>query len=310
MKSMYNTSPSHCGAVAHLGERFNGIEVAPAAPKGITHSTNNEPISSHENALNGYVKSLHNRALSPNYIETSEGYLRRYMDWLVSTSVSISPESAEKYLSMSNHLKLNTRKRYADYLRAFLKYLGMEFAITIKRPHLLPEVVTDEDVEKLKDAIRNHHSWKRSITNDLAIIETLAKTGMRRAELANLTVGDVDLNKCRVLVHGKGNKDRVIPFGDELCEILTEICHGRAETERVFGMTKSSLGVKIHKWAVKAGVKLHTHSFRHYFATKLVERGANLRVVQELLGHTSLATTQVYLSVTADHLEEAIELLV
>jgi len=306
---MYNNCPSHCGAVAHLGERFNGIEVAPPAPKGITHSTNNNRISSHENALNGYIKSLHNRGLSANYIETSEGYLRRHLDWLGNTGNTIEPESAEKYLSMSNHLKLNTRKRYADYLRAFLKYLGMEFGIIIKRPHLLPEVVTDEDVEKLKDTVRNHHSWKSSITNDLAIIETLSKTGMRRAELANLTVGDVDLNKCRVLVHGKGNKDRVIPFGDELCEILTEICHGRAETERVFGMTKSSLGVKIHKWAVKAGVKLHTHSFRHYFATKLVEKGANIRVVQELLGHSSLATTQVYLSVTADHLEDAIQLL-
>jgi len=99
------------------------------------------------------------------------------------------------------------------------------------------------------------------------------------------------------------------PFGAELCEMLTEICQGKAETDRVFGMTKSSLGVKIHKWAVKAGVNLHTHSFRHYFATKLVERGANIRVVQELLGHSSLATSQVYLSVTADHLEDAIGLL-
>ena len=122
---MYNTSPPHCGAVAHLGERFNGIEVAPPAPKGITHSTNNEPISSHENALNGYVKSLHNRALSPNYIETSEKFLRRYLDWLGNTLATLSTESAEKYLSLCNHLKLNTRKRYADYLKAFHKYHGM-----------------------------------------------------------------------------------------------------------------------------------------------------------------------------------------
>lgn len=74
-------------------------------------------------------------------------------------------------------------------------------------------------------------------------------------------------------------------------------------------MTKKSLGVKIHKWAIQAGVNLHTHSFRHYFATTLVERDANLRVVQELLGHSSLNTTQVYLSVTAGHLEDAIGLL-
>ena len=277
------------------------------AKGGIKHHPT--PTFSHENALQGYVENLHNRGLSENYIETSEKFLRRYLDWLATTSATINPKSAEKYLSISNHLKLNTRKRYADYLRAFLKYFGMEFGITIKRPHLLPEIVTDEDVEKLKDTIRNHHSWKSSIANDLAIIETLSKTGMRRAELANLIVGDVNLNKCRVLVHGKGNKDRVIPFGAELCEMLTEICQGKAEDERVFGMNKGSLGVKIHKWAVKAGVNLHTHSFRHYFASKLVERGANVRVVQELLGHSSLATTQVYLSVTADHLEDAIGLL-
>ena len=298
-----------CGAVGHLGERFNGIEVAPSVPKLRSHHPDPDAVFSHEKALNAYIGSLHNRGLSDNYIETSGKFLRRYLSWIGNTGNSINPENAEKYLSKSNHLKLNTRKRYADYLRAFLKYLGMEFGITIRRPNLLPESVSDEDVEKLKDAIRNHHSWKRSITNDLAIIETLSKTGMLRAELANLTVGDVDLNKCRVLVHGKGNKDRVIPFGAELFEILTEICQGKAEDERVFGMTKKNLGVKIHKWALKAGVNLHTHSFRHYFATKLVEKGANIRVVQELLGHSSLNTTQVYLSVTAGHLEDAIGLL-
>ena len=298
-----------CGAVGHLGERFNGIEVAPSVPKLRSHHPDPDAVFSHEKALNAYIGSLHNRGLSDNYIETSGKFLRRYLSWIGNTGNSINPENAEKYLSKSNHLKLNTRKRYADYLRAFLKYLGMEFGITIRRPNLLPESVSDEDVEKLKDAIRNHHSWKRSITNDLAIIETLSKTGMLRAELANLTVGDVDLNKCRVLVHGKGNKDSVIPFGAELFEILTEICQGKAEDERVFGMTKKNLGVKIHKWALKAGVNLHTHSFRHYFATKLVEKGANIRVVQELLGHSSLNTTQVYLSVTAGHLEDAIGLL-
>ena len=298
-----------CGAVGHLGERFNGIEVAPSVPKGRPHHPAPDAVSSHGNALKNYLESLHNHGLSDNYIETSDKFLRRYLDWVATTTATISPGNAEKYLSKSNHLKLNTRKRYADYLRAFLKYLGMEFGITIKRPNLLPESVSDEDVEKLKDEIRNHHSWKLSITNDLAIIETLAKTGMRRAELANLTVRDVDLKKRRVLVHGKSNKDRVIPIASELCETLTEVCNGKQEDERVFGMTKKSLGLKIHKWAIQAGVNLHTHSFRHYFATTLVERGANLRVVQELLGHSSLNTTQVYLSVTAGHLEDAIGLL-
>ncbi len=103
-ETLYNDSSLRCGSVAHLGERFNGIEVPPTAAKGITHSTNNDPTSSHENALNDYLKSLHNRGLSENYIETSEKYLRRHLDWLATTGATIGPESAEKYLSKSNHL--------------------------------------------------------------------------------------------------------------------------------------------------------------------------------------------------------------
>jgi integrase/recombinase XerD len=299
-----------CGAVAHLGERFNGIEEDyEQTAFGGKRSPHHPPIS-HEKALNDYLLSLKNRGLSDNYIETTKNFLRHYLSWVVTNTVTTSPESAEKYLSKSNHLKLNSRKRYADYLRKFLEFHGMTFDIKIKRPHILPEIVNEADIEKLKDAITKASSWKISVTTHLALIETAVKTGMRRAELADLRVRDVDLERCRVkVVAGKGNKDRVIPIGAELCEILAGICAGMREDERVFGMNKHSLGVWVRRWAGKAGVKLHTHSFRHYFASTLATRGVNLRVIQELLGHSSLATTQVYLSVTADHLEDAIGLL-
>ncbi|MBI51223.1 MAG: hypothetical protein CL781_07870 [Chloroflexi bacterium] len=232
------------------------------------------------------------------------------MKWVGNTGNTLDSKSAENYLSNSNHLKLNTRKRYADYLRKFLEFHGVTFGIKIKRPQIIPEMVSGADIQKLKETIKQHSSWKTSINTHLALVETAIKTGMRRAELADLRVKDVDLDRCRVkVVAGKGNKDRVIPIGLELCQMLDEVCSGREEDERVFGMNKRSLGVWVRRWAKKAGVNLHTHSFRHYFATTLVERGANIRVVQELLGHSSLATTQVYLSVTADHLEDAIQLL-
>ena len=287
---------------------FNAIKDPTfGAGKAPPHPTT---LSSHEIDLEDYLLSLKNRGLSDNYIETSGNFLRHYIQWLATNSATTNAESAEKYLSKSNHLKLNSRKRYADYLRKFLEFHGMTFEIKIKRPHILPEIVNEADIERLKDAITKASSWKKSVNTHLALIETAVKTGMRRAELADLRVRDVDLERCRVkVVAGKGNKDRVIPIGTELCQMLAGVCAGLRENERVFGMNKRSLGVFVRKWATKAGVNLHTHSFRHYFASTLATRGVNLRVIQELLGHSSLATTQIYLSVTADHLEDAIGLL-
>ena len=309
-KNLYNTHSPYRGAVAQLGERFNGIEEDYEQTAFGGKRSPHHPPTSHEKALDDYLLSLKNRGLSDNYIETSKNFLRHYLSWVANTSANTSPESAEKYLSQSNHLKLNTRKRYADYLRKYLEFHGMNFGIKIKRPHILPEIVNEADIERLKDAISKASSWKKSVSTHLALIETAVKTGMRRAELADLRVRDVDLERCRVkVVAGKGNKDRVIPIGAELCQMLAGVCAELSEDERVFGMNKHSLGVFVRKWATKAGVNLHTHSFRHYFATTLATRGVNLRVIQELLGHSSLATTQVYLSVTADHLEDAIQLL-
>ena len=112
-----------------------------------------------------------------------------------------------------------------------------------------------------------------------------------------------------IVVFGKGRRDRVLPLCESLRQDLEKLTHAKRPNESVFGLNYRSLGMKIKDWADKAGVPIHTHSFRHYFATTLAEKRANVRVVQELLGHSSLNTTQVYLSVTANHLEEAIGLV-
>ena len=97
-----------------------------------------------------------------------------------------------------------------------MAYLGMEFEVKMKRPHILPELVAEEDIERLREAVRAHKSYKASIPRDLLLIDTAVLTGMRRAELAKLTVGCIDLGRSRIKVTGKGRKDRVIPIGANL----------------------------------------------------------------------------------------------
>ena len=233
-----------------------------------------------------------------------------FLKGFVNTYPDVSPESALRYLSRYTHLSQNSKARYAGYLKGFLKYLGHEFNLSVNRPHMLPQRVTDEDIQKLKEAVRNHQTHKSSVFRDLLLVDTAIKTGMRRSELANLLVGHISFDANRlVVVAGKGSKDRTIPIAKGLKLDLQKLCSGKNADERVFGLNSQSLGLKVKDWARKADVPLHTHSFRHYFATKLLDKGANLRVVQELLGHSSLNTTQIYLSVTVNHLEEAIGLL-
>ena len=99
-------------------------------------------------------------------------------------------------------------------------------------------------------------------------------TGLRRAELANLAVGHINFEARRLLVlGGKGNKDRVIPLTASLAFSLHKFCEGFKPNPTIFGLGYRSLGLNISDWAKKADVPLHTHSFRHYFANKLVEKG-------------------------------------
>ncbi|MBI2867699.1 MAG: tyrosine-type recombinase/integrase [Chloroflexi bacterium] len=252
------------------------------------------------------MKHLRIRGCSTSYTDKISELLRKYL----STVDHISAESAIRFLAAYIDRTPNTKARYATYLRGFLEHHGIPFPVRVKVPKQLPPLIPDSDIQTLLSALRDKQTHKECGLRDLVLIETACKTGLRRSELANLKVRDIDFGAARLkVVNGKGGKDRVIPLHPLLKEKLLQLCNDKGSDSLVFGLNPRSLGMKLYVWAKKANVKLHTHSLRHYFATRLVDRGANLRAVQELLGHENLNTTQIYLAVTGRHLEEAINLL-
>ena len=222
----------------------------------------------------------------------------------------MSLETARSFLSRYFDRKPNTRARYTTYLRGYFAHLGIILDLRVKVPRSLPPLVPAEDIQRLIGSIARKQTHKKARLRDRVLVETAAKTGLRRSELANLRVRDIDFTDSRLkVVAGKGAKDRVIPLASSAKSGLNALCMRKSPDDRVFGLKPRSLGNMIRTWANRAGVDLHTHSFRHHFATTLVDLGANLRAVQELLGHTNLNTTQLYLAVTGKHLEDAIGLL-
>ena len=156
---------------------------------------------------------------------------------------------------------------------------------------------------------RNKKSHKGCIIRDSLMIELALKTGMRRAELANLEAKDIHQDFL-IVRGGKGGKDRIIPLIPSVAERLKNFIKEMLPEEKVFKLKAHCIGNKIRQFAKKAGLNdLHTHSLRHKFATDLVERGADIRRVQELLGHDNLSTTQVYLSITSKGIRDAVSLL-
>lgn len=161
-----------------------------------------------------------------------------------------------------------------------------------------------------------HHTDNLKLRNRNLIL-VLGYTGIRKSEALNLLVGDVDFNRRIITVRQrrgystKNRKDRSIPIADRIVEPLREQCAGKATHDKVFGgLNSRSVYRIINKLALAAGLEgFHPHSLRHFFGTTLVERGANLRVVQELMGHGSIEVTAVYLDVTATHLRQAVNLL-
>lgn len=177
-------------------------------------------------------------------------------------------------------------------------------------PKVLPSYVPKSDIEKLQESIKSKKTHRGNVERDLLIVDLAIHTGLRRSELANLRVGDIDVERQVLVVRqGKGAKDRVIPLSEQMTEKLGEYIQGKGNDNSLFGLAAATISGKIKFFAKRAGLDIHAHSLRDYFATSLSEKGATIREIQSLLGHTNLTHTERYTLHTDEHLRKAIELI-
>lgn len=224
---------------------------------------------------------------------------------------------AEDISNRSIARKQSSLKRYFKFL-ATVKILDSDWGARIKRVKYsskLPEVATAEQVREIVTMPAGADVWK---LRDRTILELFYSSGIRLAELAGLSRGDLDFKSGLIQVMGKGSKERIVPVGKIARTCLSDYLHKRdsepnaAQSEAVFinrrgeRLSARSIARIVRKYSSRSGIvrKFSPHSFRHAFATHLLDEGADLSAVKDLLGHESLKTTQIYTHVSLKHLKK------
>lgn len=268
--------------------------------------------------------------LSPNTVDAYRRDLRRFYQWLGGRRVpnlTVSDLSGYPAWLADEGLAPSSVARHVVSLKVFFRYLQLEGVLNDNQASLIsaqklwqkvPTVLSAKQVDRLLSApVAGEPLWRR----DRAILEMLYATGARVSELSGLRLNDVRLEERRCLCHGKGDKQRVVPMGRSAQQSVERyLKHERPklaakrdpESEFLFLSTRGTrlrrerIWELIKRYAALAGVtsKLSPHSLRHSFATHLLAGGADLRQVQELLGHASIATTQLYTHVDASRLKK------
>ncbi|MCD6705492.1 MAG: site-specific tyrosine recombinase XerD [Thiobacillus sp.] len=233
----------------------------------------------------------------------------------------------EAYLAwrFASRAQPRSAARYTSALKRFYRYLLRENLIAFdptlnldspKLPRSLPKTLTETDVERLLDSA---DAATPLGLRDRAMLETLYATGLRVSELVGLKLTAVNLSDGVLRVTGKGNKDRLVPLGEEAVQWLRSylaesrpLLLERNLSDAVFvtarggGMTRQAFWYLIKRHARTAGITrpLSPHTLRHAFATHLLNHGADLRVVQMLLGHSDISTTQIYTHVARERMKQ------
>ncbi|GAP00432.1 tyrosine recombinase XerC [Fructobacillus ficulneus] len=221
--------------------------------------------------------------------------------------------------------KISSLKNFYAYLVSQKVSLDNPFEGVALRRHQahLPEFFYDNEIQELFKAAyerEEHPLWRR----DAALLEVLFATGMRVSEFSNMETDQVDLKQRLILVHGKGNKDRYVPFGSYAQKALVDYldnCRPELVARKTVANPSQNVFLNAQGGALtSAGVtyilnqlmqkttltgKIHPHMLRHSFATALLNRGADMRTVQELLGHANLSTTQIYTHVSKAMLQSS-----
>ncbi|MFY4775899.1 site-specific tyrosine recombinase XerD [Metabacillus sp. RGM 3146] len=273
------------------------------------------------------------RGLSNNTVVAYERDLCSYARFL-SDEQNLSSFNDVTRLSIIQFLKVlkdqgkssKTIARHIASIRSFHQFLLREKTVEqdpsvhIESPQIertLPKVLSLEEVEKLLDTPLLTSSFGY---RDKAMLELLYATGIRVSEMINLNLEDVHLSMGFIRCFGKGNKERIVPIGRAAQDSMTEyiekarskMVRGKTATEALFlnhhgkRITRQGFWKNLKKIALDAGITkpLTPHTLRHSFATHLLENGADLRAVQEMLGHADISTTQIYTHVTKTRLKD------
>jgi integrase/recombinase XerD len=270
------------------------------------------------------------RGLSANTLGAYRADLMTLLRGLAENNTSI--EDAEKadllgFIAgrVESGAKPRSTARQLSSFRRFFRYIMREGlrdddpTADIEMPRIgrsLPKTLTEEQVEALLHAPNTDEPLGH---RDRAMLELLYATGLRVSELINLKMSQVNFNQGVLRIVGKGDRERLIPLGDESQRWLRDFIDGprmeillERQTDYLFPtrrgdrMTRQAFWHIIKRYALKAGIEkqLSPHSLRHAFATHLLNRGADLRVVQLLLGHSDLSTTQIYTHVARERLKD------
>jgi site-specific recombinase XerD len=295
--------------------------------------------SSLESHLGAFLDHLtHERAASKGTIGTYRADLEEFIKILSDEELILEGTQADiqplrEYLRIASETKNKKGKhtvaqsvsRKLSTVRSFLRYLtnqgifSMNAARLIKSPKgpkRLPGVVSERAASK---ALAKPDLSTSSGLRDQAMLELLYSSGLRRAELAGISIGDINLKDGTVRILGKGNKVRIVPVGERAITAVNNYIPSRKEFGEVQDRSALFLldsGKRMTPGAVYHIVKkyfrddsesgpTHPHKLRHSFATHLLDHGAEIRAVQEMLGHSSLRTTQKYTHLTIDRLKQA-----
>jgi integrase/recombinase XerD len=290
-------------------------------------------MSSEKDVVKAYVRYLKlQRNMSGNTLDAYQRDLRKLLDYLEREQKSVRDVELvdlEHFSAGLHDIGIHPRSqcRILSGVRSFFKFLQLDGfrdddpTELLESPQIgdhLPEVLTTEEVDRLEASI-DLSKWEGH--RNRAIIEVLFSCGLRVSELVNLRLSNLYLDEKFIRVLGKGSKERLVPISERAIEELgywfacrNEMVIKTGEEDYVFlnrrgaHLTRTMILIMIKKYAEQAGIKktISPHTLRHSFATALLEGGADLRAIQAMLGHESIATTEIYTHIDTTTLRQEV----
>lgn len=289
--------------------------------------------------IQSYIQDCrYRKELNPKTLKAYQIDLGQFMQFLAEKKCVADKEGITAYLfHLHDTYKQKTTKRKIASLKAFFNYLEYEekiesnpmnrVRVKFKEERVLPRSVPYEIIEQLLAVMHSRCEqekgkeklcWHTIRVRNLAIVELLFMTGIRISELCDLRQEDINLTEGIIRVYGKGAKERVIPIGNqEVLALLREYdeCIQRENRQYFFlnrygeWVSPQAIRLMIKKNVKTAKIQMHItpHMFRHSFATLLLEQDVDIRIIQNLLGHSSIVTTQIYTHVAAEKKRHVLE---